>query len=205
MEARTDKTLHIHPLLSARSSPRAFAARPVEPAKLRALFEAARWAPSSYNDQPWSFIVATRENTAGYLRLLSVLARPNAQWARQAPVLALAVGRLNLNHSGQPNRHAFYDVGQAVANLTVQATALGLAVHQMGGFDVEQAREQFGLPKGQEPVVVLALGYRGDAEPLRAAERAPRTRKPLEEFVFTERWGKVAPLVLETAKGGGQS
>lgn len=192
----------IHPLLRQRSSPRAFSPRPVEPEKLRRLFEAARWAPSSYNAQPWRFIVARRERTAEYLRLLSVLVPQNALWARQAPVLALAIAKLDFDQNGRPNRHAFYDLGQAVAQLAVEATALDLAVHQMGGFDAEQARAIFGIPAGYAPAAVLAIGTRGDPEtlpePLRNLERAPRTRKPLEELVFTESWGKVSPLVTET-------
>lgn len=204
MELATERKFEIHPLLRERWSPRAFAPRAVEPEKLVKLFEAARWAPSSRNAQPWSFVVATRENTAEYLRLLSVLAAGNAQWAQQAPVLVLSVAKLDFDHKGRPNRHAFYDVGQAVAHLTVEATALGLAVHQMAGFDVEQARTAFGLPAGQEPVTMFAIGYRGDAEtlpePFRSRERAPRTRKPLEQMVFSGTWGQPHPLATAASE-----
>lgn len=200
MEPVTERKFEIHPLLRERWSPRAFAPRAVEREKLVKLFEAARGAPSSNNAQPWSFVVTTRENTAEHLRLVSILAAGNAQWAHQAPVLVLSVAKLDFDHKGRPNRHAFYDLGQAVANLTVEATALGLVVHQMAGFDVEQARTAFGLPAGQEPVTVFAIGYRGDPEtlpePFRARERAPRTRKPLEQMVFSGTWGRPHPMAM---------
>lgn len=183
----------IHELLARRWSPRAFSARPVEPAKLAQLFEAARWAPSSYNAQPWAFIVATREDAEGYNRLLSTLVDVNRQWAQQAPVLVLAVAKLDFDHVARPNRHAFYDLGQAVANLIVQATALDLQVHQMGGFDPRSARELFAIPSGYEPVAVLALGYQ-EAPP---ADPSARTRKPLTDFVFSGSWGRAATVVAE--------
>jgi len=178
----------IHELLAKRWSPRTFSSRPVEQEKLTQIFEAARWAPSCYNAQPWSFIVARREDAEGYNRLLSTLMEANRQWAAQAPVLILAVAKLDFDHAPRPNRHAFYDLGQAVANLTVQATALELRVHQMGGFDPAAARELFAVPKGYEPVAVLALGYQ-EGPP---ADPAARTRKPLADFVFSGSWGRPA-------------
>jgi nitroreductase len=187
-ETRTD----IHGLLAKRWSPRTFSSRPVEPEKLTQLFEAARWAPSCYNAQPWSFIVATREDAEGYNRLLSTLMEANRQWATQAPVLILAVAKLDFDHVARPNRHAFYDLGQAVADLTVQATALGLSIHQMGGFDPAAARELFAVPKGYEPVSVLALGYQ-EGPPI---DPAARTRKPLADFVFSGSWGRPASVSL---------
>jgi len=183
----------IHELLARRWSPRAFSPRPVAPSKLAQLFEAARWAPSSYNAQPWSFIVATREDAEGYNRLLSTLVDVNRQWAQQAPVLILAIAKLDYDHVARPNRHAFYDLGQAVANLTVQATALSLHIHQMGGFDPRLARELFAIPSGYEPVAVLALGYQ-EAPP---ADPSARTRKPLTDFVFSGSWGRAASAVVE--------
>ncbi len=185
-------------LLARRRSPYAFSPQPVEPEELRQLFEAARSAPSSYNQQPWSFVVVTQKEPEGFKRMLSVLVEANQQWAQRAPVLALAVARLNFANDGRPNRHALYDLGQAVAQLTVQATALGLAVHQMGGFNVEQARLSFRLPTGHEPVAVIAIGYSGDPkalpEALRRREMAPRARRPLGEFVFNTTWGEPLPF-----------
>jgi nitroreductase len=162
-------------------------------AKLAQLFEAARWAPSSYNAQPWAFIVATREDAEGYDRLLSTLVDVNRQWARQAPVLILAVAKLDFDHVARANRHAFYDLGQAVAHLTVQASALDLYIHQMGGFDPGAARELFAIPTGYEPVAVLALGYH-EGPP---ADPSMRTRKPLSDFVFSGSWGRAATVVAE--------
>ena len=188
----------IHELLARRWSPKEFSLRPVEPEKLAQLFEAARWAPSSYNVQPWSFIVATREDAKGYTRLLSTLVEPNRQWAQQALVLILTVAKLDFDHVARPNRHAFYDLGQAVANFTVQATSLDLHIHQMGGFDPGAARDLFAIPKGYEPVSVLALGYQNEPP----AEPAARTRKPLTDFVFSGSWGRTAAVVAENFNQG---
>ncbi len=195
----TPQRVAVHELIRERWSPRAFADRPVADEVLRSLLEAARWAPSSLNEQPWSFIVAPRGDGPAYERLLSTLAEGNARWARRAPVLILSVAKQNFDRNGNPNRHAFHDLGLAVANLVFQATALGLGVHQMAGFDAEKARGLFEIPPGHEPCAVIALGYLGTPEslpePLRARERAPRRRKPLEEFVFRGRWGEVSSRV----------
>ncbi len=189
----------IHDLLAHRWSPRAFDGRPVEPEKLRSLFEAARWASSSFNAQPWNFIVATKDDPENFQRVLDCFVERNQSWAKNAPVLALSVAGLKFAHNGQPNRHAFHDVGQAVANLALQATALGLEIHQMAGIDPEKARQIFGIPEGYEAVAGIALGYPGDPaslpDPLRERELAPRERKPLDSFVFAGRWGQPSQLV----------
>jgi nitroreductase len=189
----------IHDLLQKRWSPRAFSARPVEPAKLRSLFEAARWAPSSSNEQPWSFMVATKDDQANHDRFLQCLVEGNRAWAKYAPVLMLSVAKLRFEEGGEPNRHAFHDVGLAVENLVIQATAVGLMVHQMAGFDVQKARETFEIPDGYEPVAAVAIGYPGDPamlpDRLRQRELGPRSRKPLQDSVFAGRWGRVSPLV----------
>src|SRR5881394_2967613 len=135
MEREVDVRHPIHELLRRRWSPRAFDPnKPVESEKLRACFEAARWAPSSFNEQPWSFIVATRDKPQEYAKLLACLVEKNQSWARSAPVLMIGATSLLWARNGKPNRHAFYDLGQAVAHLTVQATAQGLYLHQMAGF-----------------------------------------------------------------------
>jgi len=180
-------------LLAERRSPYGFSMRRVEAEKLRRLFQAARWAPSSYNEQPWSFLVATRDNPEDYDRLLNTLVEFNRQWAGQAPVLALGVAKLAFDRDGRTNRHAWYDLGQAVADLTVQATAEGLSVHQMAGFDAEKARQEFQIPAGYEPVVVMAIGYPDDSEVSESGR--PRSRKPLKEFVFGGSWGQTSTLV----------
>src|SRR5437660_6858724 len=149
----------IEEILRQRWSPRAFSDRNVEAKKLLSLFEAARWAPSSFNEQPWSFIVATKDNPSEHAQLLNCLMEKNQQWARLAPVLMLSIAKLNFEKTGKPNRHAFHDVGMAVGSLLVEATALGLFVHQMAGFSVEKARAVFSVPAGFEPVAAIAVGY----------------------------------------------
>ena len=199
MEKPAETQYPIHELLRRRWSPRAFSDRRVDPAIMRSLLEAARWAPSSYNEQPWSFIVATRDDPVEFGRLLSCLVEGNIQWAQHAPVLMVSVARLSFEDDGKPNRHAFHDVGLAVANLIVQATALGLVVHQMAGIFPDKIRELYGIPEGYEAVAGIALGYPGDPqslpEGLRKRELAPRERKPLTEFVFSGSWGQTSPLV----------
>ena len=189
----------IEEILKRRWSPRAFSDRIVERDKLQRMFEAARWAASSFNEQPWSFIVATKEKPGEYAALLSCLTEKNQQWARRAPVLMVSVAKLNFEKNGKPNRHAFHDVGMAVSNLIVQATALGLYVHQMAGFSVETVRETYGVPEGFEPVAAVAVGYPDDPnvlpEQFRQQEVGPRQRKPIESFIFEAKWGETSPLV----------
>ncbi len=203
---RTDvKLLHkpadahhpIHDLIRERWSPRAFADRPVEHAKLHSIFEAARWAASSNNRQPWHFVIATTEHPKDHARLAATLFERNRRWAQHAPVLVLVVAQL----SPQPGREltSLYDVGLAVGNLVTQAVALGLVTRQMGGFDASMARETLGIPEGYMPVAMIALGYPGSPaalpDDLREREAAPRTRKPLEEFVFEGHWEQAAQEV----------
>lgn len=184
-------------LLKHRWSPLAFSQQTVEPEKLGSLLEAARWAASSYNEQPWSFIVATKEHPQEFERLLSCLAEGNQIWAKNAAVLMITVAKLHFEKNGTENRHAFHDVGQAASNLAVQATALGLYIHQMAGFDASKARELYGIPAGYEPVAAIALGYGAEAETLpenlQQRELAPRTRKPVASFTFTGSWGQTTP------------
>jgi nitroreductase len=195
----TEIEIPVHDLIKERRSPLAYSERSVGREELRSLLEAARWAASSYNQQPWHFIVATKEDPREYERLLGCIVPANALWAGNAPVLMLSVAKLTYDSNGAPNRHALYDVGQATANLAIQATALGLALHQMGGFDMERARAEFQIPEGYEPVAAIAVGYPGDPaslpESLRARASAPRTRRELREFVFTGRWGKTSSTV----------
>jgi nitroreductase len=148
----------ISEVLQRRWSPLAFADRPVEPEKLLSVLEAARWAASSYNEQPWSYIIATKDNSTEFARLLDCLAEGNREWARNASVLMLSIAKLNFTSNGTDNRHAFHDVGAASANLASQAAAEGLEIHQMAGFDVTRARETYGIPEGYEPLAAIALG-----------------------------------------------
>ena len=191
----------VHQLIIDRWSPRAFSERPVPPDVLRSLFEAARWAPSSNNEQPWAYIVATRDDHENFAKVLSVLVEFNASWAKSAPMLALAVAELNFAKNNAPNRNAQYDTGAATALLSVEATARGLAVHQMAGFDPAKAREVFTIPAGWEAIAAIAIGYPGDPNSLPQAlkdrELAPRTRKPLSEFVMSGHWGHTASFVAK--------
>jgi len=191
----------IHELLQKRWSPRAFSSQPVEAEKLLSLLEAARWAASGGNLQPWSFIIATQQaQPEVFARLVSCLFEGNVAWASQAPVLGVAVAKI-LRDPGKPNRHAFHDVGLALQNLVIQATALDLYVHMMGGFSHEKVREAFGIPEDYEAVTLFSLGYLGDPatlpETVQARELAQRSRRPLAEFVFSERWGETSPLVVK--------
>jgi nitroreductase len=186
----------VHELIRERWSPRAFADKPVPQHVLRSIFEAARWAPSSNNEQPWAYIVATKDDEENFDKMLSVLVEFNAQWARSASVLALAVAKLTFGKNNSPNRNAQYDTGAASALLSMEATAQGLAVHQMAGFDPEKGRHVFAIPPGWEPIAALAIGYPGDPaslpSPLKDRELAPRTRKPIAEFVMAGQWGHTA-------------
>jgi nitroreductase len=188
----------VHDLIRERWSPRAFADKSIPQDVLRSIFEAARWAPSSNNEQPWAYIVATNDDKEDFEKTLSVLVEFNAGWAKSAPVLALAVARLTFAKNNTPNRNAQYDTGAASALLSVEATAQGLAVHQMAGFDPEKARQVFGIPPGWEPIAALAIGYPGDPASLpphlKDREIAPRTRKPIAEFVMAGQWGHTAPF-----------
>lgn len=189
----------IHDLIRRRWSLRSFSDRPVPDETLRSLFEAARWAPSSFNEQPWSFLV-TRRGEEAFDRLAECLTGSNPRWAPRAPVLVLSIARLDIARSGAPNRHAYHDLGLAVGNLVLQATAMGLFVHQMAGFDAEKARAAFSIPEGHEPVAVIALGYAGDPnglpEDLRDREFRVRVRKPIADFVYGARWGEPSPIVV---------
>jgi nitroreductase len=189
----------IHELLANRWSPRAFSDKAIAPADLRSLFEAARWAPSSSNEQPWAFIVATRDNDEAFSAALQPLVEFNANWAKHAFVLGYAVSELHFAKNNTPNRNAQYDTGAAMALLCTEATARGLAVHQMAGFDLDTARDVFGIPAGWDAIAAFAVGYPGDPaslpEPYRSRETAPRVRKPISKFVMTGTWGHTADFI----------
>jgi nitroreductase len=184
----------VHELIATRYSGRVFSPKSVDASTIGSLLEAARWAASCSNEQPWSFIVTGQDQRSDYERLLGCLVEFNVEWAQHAPVLMLSIARLNFASTGKPNRHALHDVGQATANLQLQATALGLFAHPMAGFNPQQARDEFQIPDSHEPVVVIAVGYRGDpdnlSEKLRQKELAPRQRKPQHDFVFRTKWGQ---------------
>jgi nitroreductase len=186
----------IHDLLRVRWSSRAFADRPIEPEKIGSLLEAVRWSASSFNAQPWWLLLATRDEPDRFGQLAECMLPFNRQWAGDAPLLMLAVTRRTFEHNGEPNPHADHDLGLALGNLTVQATALDLSLHMIAGFDAEMARQSCAIPETHEPVVMLAIGYRGVPEQLddklRARELSSRQRKALGDFVFSGQWGEPA-------------
>ncbi|MGD0681362.1 MAG: nitroreductase family protein [Terracidiphilus sp.] len=183
------------PVVLARWSPRSFADRDVSPADLKRVFEAARWAASSSNEQPWRYLVGTR-NSSTHQKIFSSLVGFNQSWAGAAPVLFLGVASSKFTHNGSPNAYALYDLGAASAILCLQAASLGLKTHSMAGFDHDAARQALAIPEEFLLGAVIALGYQGEPsalahEKLIAQETAPRTRKPLSEFVLSA-WGQPA-------------
>lgn len=190
----------IHDLIRARWSPRAFADKPVAKKTLLTVLEAARWAASSNNGQPWAFILATRSDVAEHQRLLECLLPGNQRWAKTAPILMLAFARMEWETEARPNRTAQHDLGLATATLTLQAEAEGLVVHQMAGIEIGKIRDTYDVPAVYEPVSAIAIGYQGEAEDLddetlRKREVAVRVRKTLPEFVFSRKFGASSPLV----------
>ena len=198
-EAATDYP--ILQVLAERWSPYCFEDRPVSEADLLSLFEAARWAASSYNEQPWNYLVATRENSQEFGRLLSCLVEANQAWAKAAPVLVLGVVNLRFAKNNQDNRAAVYDLGLAAGNLVVEATARGLSVHQMIGILPDKAREIYQIPEHFEAWTAMAIGYKADParlpDVLKERDLTLRQRKPLNKFVFTGHWGQPSPLGLK--------
>ena len=186
----------VHALIVNRFSPYAFSEREVSVEDLRSLFEAARWAASSYNEQPWSYIVARRSDEAEHQRLLSCLVPPNQAWAKAAPVLALGVVRTSFSRNDKPNAAALHDLGAASAQLSFEATSRGIAVHQMIGILPDQARDLYGIPDHSQALTGLAIGYAADPdqapEPYRERDETPRERKPLGNFVFSDHYGKAS-------------
>jgi nitroreductase len=190
-------TKGIIPEILHRWSPRSFTDRPVSPADLATVFEAAHWAASSYNEQPWRFLVGARGSDA-YQKIFSSLIELNQAWAKMAPVLILGTAKTTFSHNNTPNAVALYDLGAAAATLCYQATALGLHTHQMGGFDRDIARKAFNIPDDFLIGAVIALGYQGDPSVLTVPymieqETSPRKRKPLGEVVFSA-WNEPAKL-----------
>ncbi|HLH01212.1 MAG TPA: nitroreductase family protein [Bryobacteraceae bacterium] len=197
VEKRADTSPEVHKLIRARWSPRSFSDRPVSDGDLKLIFEAARWAASSGNEQPWRFIVARKSDPQLFEKMLGVLLPGNQKWAKSAPVLLLTVAKRDTKE-GKPNRHAWHDTGAALAHIFLQATALGLHAHGMAGFDPERARTALKIPEGYDPVAAVAIGYLDSPdkldEPYRERERTPRTRKPLSEITFNGTWD--TPLEL---------
>lgn len=172
----------------ARWSPRSFTDRAVSSVDLKRIFEAARWMPSSSNEQPWRFIVGIK-GTDTFDKIVSALGGFNQVWAPRAPVLILGVARKHFVKNDAPNHYALFDLGSATGAITLEAEALGIATHQMGGFDHETARKALGIPENFAIGSVIALGYAGDPatlpEPYAKMETSPRSRKPLGEVALS--------------------
>ncbi len=183
-------------LLARRWSPRAIDPdRPVLREHLLALLEAARWAPSCFGEQPWRYLVWDRfRDAAGWQQAFACLTEGNQVWVKDAPVLLMSVVTPNFSHNNKSNRWAQHDTGAASENLCLQATALGLVAHQMGGFDSEKARATFEIPADHACMAMIAVGHPGSIEilpeSLRERELAPRERKSLDNLVFEGGWGQ---------------
>ena len=179
---------HIHELIRARYSTVIFSTKPVEDEKLASLFEAARWAPSAFNEQPWRFIVGVKGKDENYQKIYDCLMEANQAWAKYAPVLVLTVASKNSSVTGKPNRFAQYDTGMAVGNMLAQLTSLGLYAHQMGGFSVSNAREFLEIGDEYDIMAVMAIGYKGDIELfpeyIQERELKERHRRSIEQILM---------------------
>ena len=190
----------VEPLLLTRWSPRAFSDRPVSDADITTIFTAGSWAASSYNEQPWRFILGRKtggQPNEAYTKIFNALLPMNQAWAKLAPVLYASFAKKTFTSNGKPNKVAPHDVGAASANMSLEATSLGLYTHGMGGFDADLLRASFGVPSDFEPIACWALGYLGDPanlpENFRLPEQSPRDRKPLSAFLFNS-WDSAASL-----------
>lgn len=185
-----------HELFKKRWSTRAFDAdKDVSPQDLNTCLEAARWAPSCFGAEPWRFIVCHKTyEPEAWKKLLVCLAPKNQEWAQFAPVLLMVCTHKVFEHNGKANAWAEYDAGAASVSLCLQAAALGLMSHQMGGFDIDAVRKSFAVPQDFKPMAVIALGYHGDEgqldEDFQKIEQAKRKRKSLMDITFAGGWGK---------------
>ena len=189
----------ILPVFAERFSPYAYDPRPVEREKLLMCLEAARWAPSSYNEQPWTFILAERTDAAAFTQVIDCLVEGNRGWAKNAGVLLLTIVSKLFSKNGKPNRAAEHDLGLAAGHMVLQATAIGLQGHQMIGIEPAKVRAAYKIPDTHEPLTAIALGYAaavqpGTTDPLGQRDLAPRARKPLSEIVISGGWGQPAKL-----------
>jgi len=200
----TEQTNDILSLIKKRWSAREFdPEQQISQQDLLLLFEAARWSPSAYNEQPWNFIVVTKNNPEQFEKMIGLLMEGNKPWASNAFALVLTVASLKASHNNSDNFHALYDLGASVANLTVQATELNIVVDQMGGFYHDKAKQVFELNENYIPVSILAIGYAPENESfeIRKKEKfATRRRKPLSQFVFKNNWGNPFSSVNDFSK-----
>ncbi len=192
----------IHELISSRKSIRAFSEKSIDDESLVKIFEAARWAPSSRNEQPWRFIVARKEDKENFQRTLSCLSENNHIWAQHGAILIIVLAKKNFSSHPSPNTHSQHDVGLSIGNLLLQATSMGIFLHQMGGINYENVRILFEVPVEYEVISIIVGGYPGNHESLpenlRERETMPRYRKELSELVFEQKFGNPSSLFVET-------
>jgi nitroreductase len=197
-ERKAATSVPIHELLAKRWSPRAYdAGKPVSRAQIAALLEAGRWSPSCNGDEPWRYLVWDKSrDPQGWQKAFDCLSESNQKWVKNVPLLMLSCAGSVFAHNGKPNRWTQHDTGMASLSIALQAVALGLIAHQMGGFDADKARAAFGIPAEYTPMSMIAVGYQAEADVLdeetKAKELRPRGRKPLGERFFEGGWGKPA-------------
>lgn len=182
----------VHDLITKRWSPLAFSSKLIEPEKIQSLFEAMRWAPSSFNGQPWRVIYATQDDKEAFEKLSSLLTEGNA-WAKNAYLLLLICAVKDFEHNGKPNKHHMYDTGAAIENLFLQAVSMDLVGHEMAGYDEEKSYEILNIPKDKtQSLAMMAVGYPGEqtllSEDQIKREQGERVRKPISEFAFKGEW-----------------
>lgn len=196
-EAKTEHPVHF--LIANRWSPYAYSDRSVSNEELCSLLEAARWAPSSYNEQPWSYLVARKDQPEEFEKILSCLVDANQKWAENASILMICCTNRKFSRNGKPNAAAEHDLGLAAANLSLEATSRGIAVHQMIGIEPDKARELFSIPDDTDALTAIAIGYAADPDTLsgelKERETSPRERKSLSDFVFTGKWGNKSAVI----------
>ncbi|MBL8151718.1 MAG: nitroreductase family protein [Blastocatellia bacterium] len=199
MEKFAETSYPVADVVRKRWSTVIFSEKLIEREKLLSLIEAARWASSCFNEQPWSFIVATKDDLEEYAKMLDCIVEGNREWASTAPVLMISVAKLHFDRNGSPNRHSYHDVGLAIGNMVTQATEMGIHMHQMGGFYLDKTREVYSIPETHDPVAAIALGYLGEidsaSEALQNREKSPRSRKTIDKFLFSGKWGEVSKLI----------
>lgn len=192
MNKQANTEIDIIDPIKNRWSPRAFSEKEIDDKTLEKIFEAARWAPSSMNEQPWNFIFVRNSDEKNFSKIVDSLTETNKEWASKAPLLIITIAKKFYSRNETENKVALYDVGQAAAYLSLEAMAEGVFVHQMGGFDKTKLKNSFDLPDGYEPVTVIAAGYAGNPETLpeklKAREYSERKRKSRKDFVFKSEW-----------------
>ncbi|MCC6240070.1 MAG: nitroreductase family protein [Phycisphaerales bacterium] len=196
---RNPVEMDLIPQIRSRWSPYEFSNRPVEAWKIKTILDAARWSANSFNEQPWRYLLATRDQPQELAKLLSCLVESNQTWAKHLPVLMISLAKKTFSRNGKPNRVAVHDVGAAAAQMTMQAEALGLHIHQMAGIEISKIRQLYQVPDDFDPVAAIAVGYPGENpdlhEDYRKKNHAPRHRKPFDEFVFTGSFGKPSEII----------